>query len=113
VHFMRKCETLARQINRRVMIPIRWIHYEEYLHNVYYEAGVGYCKNQSERRINCSDIEICKYKGRIKVIMLAMARIIPKRERRAINKILRTNVQYKDLKNGYTEISFNVNPHKM
>lgn len=112
--FKRKCENLAHQINSKCQTFVPEIRYREFLHNVYYEKGVCYCDNLSERRLESSDIEICRYKNRIKVTMVIGTCVcLTKKQKKAINKILCTNVQYKDLRIGYAELSFNVNPHKM
>ena len=112
--FKRKCEELARQINLQCQTFVTKICYKEFLHNVYYEKKVCYCDNLSERRLECSDIEICRYKNRVNVtIVVGTYDRLTRRQKKAINKILCTNVQYKELKVGYAEISFNVNPHKM
>lgn len=112
--FRRKCKNLVREINSRCQTFVPKICYKEFLHNVYYEKGVCYCDNQSERRLECSDIEICRYKNRIQVTMYIATRYgLTDAQKRTINRILRTNVQYENLEMGYAQLSFNVNPHKM
>ena len=112
--FKRKCENLAREINSKCLTFMPKICYREFLHNVYYEKGICHCDNLSERRLSCSDIEICRYKNRVQVTMyIATKHGLMEEDKKAINKILRTNVQYENLEMGYAKISFNVNPHKM
>ena len=110
----RKYEQLANKICSKCQVFVAGIRYTEFIHNVSYEKGIGYCENQSERMLSGSEIEKCFYKSRIKVTMVigTIVCLTPK-QRKVINKILRTNVQYRALGTGYTEISFNVNPHKM
>lgn len=119
--FHRKCYDLANRINRECQTFMVDIRYHEYLHNVYYENGMCFCYNRSERRLPFSDIEKCRYKNRIQVKMIA-AKKFTKSERRKINKILKTNVTYVEHMEikwpgktycRSTEIIFNVNPHKM
>jgi len=111
--FRRKCELLARQIAYKADILITKICYREFLHNVYYENGICYCSDSSERRLTHSGIEKCRFKTRVQVTMIAAKKELTNRQRNLINKILHTNVQYKKLANGYTEISFRVSPHNM
>jgi len=112
--FKRKCRELAHQINLKCQTFVPQILYTEYIHKVSYEGGVGYCEEESERMLECSNIEICRYKSRIKVTMIVCTYgYLTNKQKKAINKILRTNVQYKDLEIGRAKISFNVNPHKM
>lgn len=110
----RKYQNLGRRINCEALVFILNIRYKEFLHNVYYEKYKCYCDNLSEKRIRNSEIEICRYKNRIQVTFVAATRDgLTKSQKKIINKILRTNVQYKRMENGCTEIIFNVNPHKM
>ncbi|MBR6504990.1 MAG: hypothetical protein IKT41_04710 [Clostridia bacterium] len=112
--FKQKCRDLACKINCRCQTLVTDIRYKEYLHNVLYDRKVCCCTNPSERRLGCSDIEKCHYKNRVEVIMiLATKGGITEWHKDEINKILRTNVQYENLKYGYTAVIFNVNPHKM
>lgn len=112
--FKRKCKDLVRKINSECQTFVPKICYKEFLHNVYYDKKVCYCDNLSERMLKSSEIEICRYKNRIKVIMYLATRYgLTDEHKKKINKILRTNVKYENLELGYAEISFNVNPHKM
>lgn len=112
--FQRRCWLLVDRINAKCQTFVSKICYKEFLHNVYYKQGVCYCDNLSERRLDSSEIEICRYKNRIQVTLYIATRSgLTDKQKKEINKILRTNVKYKDLEMGYAEISFNVNPHKM
>lgn len=112
--FKRRCQELVSKINTDCLAFVTDIRYKEYLHNVYYENGICYCDNMSERRLSYSDIEKCRYKNRIQVTLIASAcGGIDEWHKKQINKILKTNAEYKKLEYGFTAIIFNVNPHKM
>jgi len=114
--FKRECEELAMFIGFTANVPILNIHYKEYLNNVCYNHGRCYCTDFSERRFYTSEIEKMRYKNRIQVIMIAGDELT-KQQKQVIQKVLRTNVKFRKtdylLNKDYTEIVFNVNPHKM
>jgi len=98
-----KIRIWVSEINQKANTFVKEVRITEHLCTVYTEAFYNFSK-----------VRIGKRKNRLNIVFVVASRKngLDKVQKRSINRILSTYVQYKD-DGDYTELSFNINPHKL